>query len=69
MVVMSRMPLMRHVQCAGDGRGRQREHVHADESLFQLFLVLDAEALLLVDDDQAQIMELYILVTAAGGCR
>ena len=51
----------RHVQCAGDGRGRQREHIHADESLFQLLLVLDAEALLLVDDDQPQIMELYIV--------
>ena len=51
----------RHIQRAGNGRGRQRQHIHADEALLQLFLVLDAEALLLVDDDKAQILELHIV--------
>ena len=50
----------RHVQRAGDRRGRQRQHIDADEALFELFLVLDAEPLLLVDDDKAQVLEFYI---------
>ena len=50
----------RHVQRAGDRRGRQRQHIDADEALFKLFLVLDAEPLLLVDDDKAQVLEFHI---------
>ena len=51
----------RHIQCARNGRGRQRQHVHADEVFFQLFLVLYAETLLLVNDDQPQILELHVI--------
>ena len=50
-----------HVQGAGDGSGRQGEHVHPDEVLLELFLVFDTEALLLVDDDKAEVMELHVL--------
>ena len=50
-----------HVQGAGDGGGRQGEHVHPDEVLLELFLVLDAEALFLVDDHKAQVVELHVL--------
>ena len=49
-----------HVQCAGNGSGRQGEHIHPDEVFLQLFLVLHAEALFLVDDDKAEVVELHI---------
>ena len=49
-----------HVQCAGNGGGRQGEHVHPDEVFLQLFLVLHAEALFLVDDDKAEVVELHV---------
>ena len=35
-----------HVQRAGDGGSRKGEHVHPDEVLLELFLVLHTEALL-----------------------
>ena len=50
-----------HVQCAGDGGSRQGEHIHPDEVLLQLFLVLHAKALFLVDDDKTEVVELYVL--------
>ncbi len=56
-----------HVQGAGDGGGREGQHIHADEVLFQLLLVLDAEALLLIDDDKAQVVEADILGQQAVG--
>ena len=56
-----------HVQGAGDGGGREGQHVHADEVLFQLLLVLDAETLLLVDDDKAQVVEPDVLGEEAVG--
>ncbi len=47
----------RHLQGARDrGRGHG-EHVDVGPQLLQLLLVLDAEALLLVDDDQAEVLE------------
>ena len=49
-----------HVQCAGNGGGRQGEHIHPDEVFLQLFLVLYAKALFLVDDDKAEVVELYV---------
>ena len=49
-----------HVQGAGDGGSRQGEHIHPDEVLLQLFLVLYAEALFLVDDDKTEVVELYV---------
>ena len=50
----------RQVQRARDRRGGQRQHVHRLPQLLEPFLVLDAEALLLVDDDQAQVLELHV---------
>ena len=54
-----------HVQCAGDGRGRQRQHVHLAPHLLEALLVRDAEALLLVDDDEAQVLERDVLLQQA----
>ena len=48
----------RHLQRARNGRGGQREHVHVRAQLLQLFLVGHAETLFLVDDHEAQILEL-----------
>ncbi len=48
----------RHLQGAGDGGGGHGEDVDVGAELLQLLLVLDAEPLLLVDDDQAQVLEL-----------
>lgn len=43
------------------GGSRQGEHIHPDEVLLQLFLVLHAKALFLVDDDKTEVVELYVL--------
>lgn len=45
----------------GMGGSRKGEHVHPDEVLLELFLVLHTEALLLIDDDKAKVMELHVL--------
>ena len=37
--------------------------------LLELFLVRHAEALLLVDDEQAEVLELHVLAAAACACR
>ena len=50
-----------HVQRPGDGRGGQRQRVHLLRPLAQLLLMGHAEALLLVDDEQTQILELHAL--------
>jgi hypothetical protein len=50
-----------HLQGARDRRGGQRQHVHVLAQLLQPLLVLDAEALLLVDDDEAEVLELHLL--------
>ncbi|MEI2704359.1 MAG: hypothetical protein V9E89_03635 [Ilumatobacteraceae bacterium] len=47
-----------HVERARDRRGRQRQDVHLRAQLLEMFLVLDAEALFLVDDHQAEVLEL-----------
>ena len=41
----------------------------AGAHLLELLLVLDAEALLLVDDDQPEVLELGARPTAADACR
>jgi len=46
------------LQGARDRRGRQGQHMHIGFQVLQPFLVHDAEMLLLVDDDQAQALEL-----------
>ncbi len=47
----------RHLERPGDRRCRKRQHVHARAQRLQLLLLLDAEALLLVDDDQPEVRE------------
>ena len=51
----------RHVQGTRDGRGRHGQDVDFFAQLLQPFFVAHAEALLFVDDDQAQIAELHVL--------
>ena len=46
-----------HLQRAGDGRGREREHVDVGPQLLDRLLVGHAEALLLVDHEQAEVLE------------
>src|SRR3712207_1098329 len=45
-----------HVERARDGRRRQREHVDFEAELAQELLLRDAEALLLVEDNQAEVL-------------
>ena len=47
-----------HVEGPGDGGGRQGQHIHALGNFLQTLLVGDAEALLLVHHQQAQVLEL-----------
>ena len=66
-----------HVAHAGEGqverprngRGRQRQHVDLRAQLLEALLVGHAEALLLVDDDEAQVARSGCPWTAAGACR
>ena len=51
----------RHVQRAGDRRGREREHVHLLCHLLDVLLVGDAEALLLVHDQKPELFEAHVL--------
>ena len=57
----------RHVERARDRRGGECQHIHLAEELFELLLVGDAEALLLIDDDEAEILELHIAGNQAVG--
>ena len=45
-----------HLQGARDGRGAERKHVDALAQVLELLLVAHAKALLLVDDDEAQLL-------------
>ncbi len=54
-----------HVQGARDRRGGERQHVHLGAQLLDALLVRHAEALLLVDDQQAQVLERHILAQQA----
>ena len=58
MIDISRTPDSASCKRARDRRRGQREHMHLGAQLLELFLVRDAEMLLLVDDDQAEILEL-----------
>ena len=51
----------RHVQRARNRRRRHRQHVDLLAHLLDALLVRDAEALLLVDDQQAEVLELHVL--------
>ena len=56
-----------HVEGARDGGGGQGHDVHHGPEGLQPLLVLDPEALLLVDDQQAEILEGHILLQQAVG--
>src|SRR6516162_1136238 len=51
-----------HVQCARNGRGSEREYVDGLAQLLELLLMPNAEALLLVDDEQAEALEVDVLL-------
>ena len=51
-----------HVQGPRDRRGREGEHVDRRPERLEPLLVLDAEPLLLVDDDQAEVLERDVLL-------
>ena len=57
----------RHVQRARNGRGRHGEHVHLLAHLLDALFVAHAEALLFVDDQQAEVGELQIFRKHAVG--
>ncbi|MCY1352806.1 hypothetical protein D9M69_391250 [compost metagenome] len=52
----------RHVQGARDGRGGEGEDIHLAAQGFQLFLLAHAEAVFLVDDRQAQVLEAHVIL-------
>ena len=54
---MSFAPTKRKIKRARDRRGGKRQHIDELEELFEFLLVQNAEALLLVDHDQAEILE------------
>ena len=51
----------RHLERARDRRRRQRQDVDVDAHLAQLLLLRDAEAVLLVDDQQPEVLEPDVL--------
>ena len=50
----------RHLQGARDRRGREAHHVDLQLEVAQQLLLAHAEALLLVDDDQAQVLGTHV---------
>ena len=56
-----------HLQRARDRRRRQRQHVDVRLELLHRLLVLDAEALLLVDDEQPEVLEPDLFAEQAVG--
>ncbi len=55
------------MQGARNGRGAERESVNIFAHLFEAFLVGDAEALLFVDDEQAELLKFYVFGEQAVG--
>ena len=55
-------PRHRHVERARDRRRGEREQVHFGAHRLQALLLAHAEALLLVDDDEADVLELDVLL-------
>ena len=53
--------LERHAHGAGDGRGGQCQDIHLGAQGLHLLLVAHAKAVLLVDDQEAQVLEVRIL--------
>ena len=52
----------RHRQRARDRRGGEREHIHFGAQRLQSFFLLHAETVLFVEDDQAEVVELHVLL-------
>ena len=50
-------PRKGHIEGAGDGGGAHGEHVDPYRKFLDLFFMLDAKALLFIDDEQAQLFE------------
>ena len=65
----SRTPDSASCKRARDRRRGQGQHMDIGAQLLQPLLVLDAEMLLLVDDQQAEVAELDRSAAAAHGCR
>ena len=61
MIDMSRMPTSDMLSVRGIGVARHRQHVDLAPQLLDPLLVRDAEPLLLVDDQQAEVAELDVL--------
>ena len=61
MIDMSRMPTSDMFSVRGIGVARHRQHVDLLAQLLDPLLVRDAEALLLVDDEQPEVAELDVL--------
>ena len=57
----------REVECAGNRRGREGEHIDAVKSFLETFLVQHAEALFFVDDDEAEVFESNVFAEQAVG--
>ena len=55
------MPVSAHLERARDRRGGEGEHVDAGLQLLDLLLVGHAEALLLVDHEQAEVLEVDVV--------
>ena len=66
---MSRMPASPICSVRGMGVAESVRQSTVVAQLLQLLLGRDAEALLLVDDQQAQVAEDHVLARAGGGCR
>ena len=59
----------REIKRARNRRGGKRQHVDEPEELLEFLLLLHAEALLLIDDDEAEVLELDVLREQCGACR
>jgi hypothetical protein len=67
MIDRSRRPAIAMLSVRGIGRGGQREQVHVGAQRLQRLLLAHAEALLLVDDDQAEVLEAHVALQQAMG--
>jgi hypothetical protein len=67
MIDRSRRPAIAMLSVRGIGRGGEREQVHLGAQRLQRLLLAHAEALFLVDDDQAQVLELHVVLQQAVG--